>query len=128
MAAADGTLKESQTIELGPALSVCVVMASGGYPGVYQKGKPISGLDEVGKLKDVMVFHAGTAMSEGQVVTGAAAESSASPRWAKQSPRPASGPTKPSPGSTSTARSSAEISGTGRSSRTTTPFWPRISV
>jgi phosphoribosylamine--glycine ligase len=44
-------------------------MASGGYPGDYEKGKPISGLDEAGKLRDVMVFHAGTAVSEGQVVT-----------------------------------------------------------
>ena len=69
MAAADGTLKESQEIEWDPRPAVCVVMASGGYPGDYRKGKPISGLDEAGKLKDVMVFHAGTAMSGGQVVT-----------------------------------------------------------
>jgi phosphoribosylamine---glycine ligase len=69
MAAAEGTLKESQRIEWDPRPAICVVMASGGYPGDYEKGKPISGLDEAAKLKDVMVFHAGTAMSGGQVVT-----------------------------------------------------------
>jgi len=40
--------------------SVCVVMASGGYPGEYEKGKEIKGLDEVKKIKDVVIFHAGT--------------------------------------------------------------------
>jgi phosphoribosylamine---glycine ligase len=39
---------------------VCVVCASGGYPGDYEKGKEISGLDEADKMKDVVVFHAGT--------------------------------------------------------------------
>jgi phosphoribosylamine--glycine ligase len=39
---------------------VCVVCASGGYPGNYEKGKEISGLDEVAKMQDVVVFHAGT--------------------------------------------------------------------
>jgi len=38
----------------------CVVMASGGYPGYYEKGKKISGLNEVKKLENAMVFHAGT--------------------------------------------------------------------
>ena len=49
--------------------SVCVVMASGGYPGNYAKGKPIRGLDDVAKLPDVKVFHAGTALKDGQIVT-----------------------------------------------------------
>ncbi|HXI09816.1 MAG TPA: phosphoribosylamine--glycine ligase [Thermodesulfobacteriota bacterium] len=49
--------------------AVCVVMSSKGYPGDYQKGDAIKGLDEASKLKDVMVFHAGTAMKEGEVVT-----------------------------------------------------------
>ena len=50
--------------------SVCVVMASGGYPGTYKKGKVIEGLDEAAELEDVMVFHAGTTMNEhGQVAT-----------------------------------------------------------
>jgi phosphoribosylamine--glycine ligase len=39
---------------------VCVVVASGGYPGNYQKGKPINGLNETAGMKDVVVFHAGT--------------------------------------------------------------------
>jgi phosphoribosylamine---glycine ligase len=49
--------------------AVCVVMASGGYPNAYEKGKTIRGLNEVSTLKDVFVFHAGTAMKGGEVVT-----------------------------------------------------------
>ncbi len=49
--------------------TVCVVMASGGYPGSYEKGKPISGLDEVLRMEDVMVFHAGTAFKDDKIVT-----------------------------------------------------------
>jgi phosphoribosylamine--glycine ligase len=44
--------------------AVCVAMASGGYPGEYEKGKLISGLNLAARLKDVMVFHAGTAKNE----------------------------------------------------------------
>ncbi|NLI14301.1 phosphoribosylamine--glycine ligase [Pelotomaculum propionicicum] len=47
--------------------SVCVVLASGGYPGAYEKGKVISGLDRV--AGNVVVFHAGTAAKEGKIVT-----------------------------------------------------------
>jgi phosphoribosylamine--glycine ligase len=49
--------------------AVCVVMASGGYPGAYEKGKVISGLEEAGAMKDVMVFQAGTSGSGSDVVT-----------------------------------------------------------
>ena len=49
--------------------AVCVVMAAGGYPGVHDTGKPISGLAAAARLKDVMVFHAGTALKGGKVVT-----------------------------------------------------------
>jgi phosphoribosylamine--glycine ligase len=50
--------------------TVCVVMASGGYPGSYAKGVPIEGLDDAEKLADVMVFHAGTEHdARGRVVT-----------------------------------------------------------
>jgi len=50
--------------------SVCVVMASGGYPGPYEKGKVISGLEAADRLEDVMVFHAGTTSNDnGEVVT-----------------------------------------------------------
>jgi len=68
LAAAEGNL-DDQTIEWDPRAAVCVVMASGGYPGRYEKGKVIEGLDRAAKLPDVMVFHAGTALSEGRVVT-----------------------------------------------------------
>ncbi len=49
--------------------SVCVVLASGGYPGSYQTGKPISGIDAAGQLDGVEVFHAGTRRGEGGLVT-----------------------------------------------------------
>jgi phosphoribosylamine--glycine ligase len=49
--------------------SVTVVLASGGYPDKYETGKPISGLDEVAKLNDVHIFHAGTKRVNGEIVT-----------------------------------------------------------
>ncbi|MBI4553792.1 MAG: phosphoribosylamine--glycine ligase [Candidatus Latescibacteria bacterium] len=49
--------------------AVCVVLASGGYPGKYETSKPISGLDRLAGLDDVIVFHADTALKDGQVVT-----------------------------------------------------------
>lgn len=49
--------------------AVCVVMASGGYPGSYEAGKTIVGLDEVDQMPDVAVFHAGTRAIGKQVVT-----------------------------------------------------------
>jgi phosphoribosylamine--glycine ligase len=58
-----------QKIQWEERPSVCVVMASGGYPGSYEKGKAISGLREAAKVPDAFVFHAGTALKEGKVVT-----------------------------------------------------------
>jgi phosphoribosylamine--glycine ligase len=57
--------------ELGwsPLASVCVVMASGGYPGNYAKGKVITGLDAANALPNTKVFHAGTALKDGQIAT-----------------------------------------------------------
>lgn len=55
--------------EWDPRACVCIVMASGGYPGKYEKGKEILGLDEAGALKDVMVFHAGTKHEGNKVLT-----------------------------------------------------------
>ncbi|HYE30649.1 MAG TPA: phosphoribosylamine--glycine ligase [Methylomirabilota bacterium] len=52
-----------------PDASVCVVMASGGYPGSYKKGAVIGGLDAAARLPNTKVFHAGTALKDGQVVT-----------------------------------------------------------
>lgn len=49
--------------------SVCVVMASKGYPGDYEKGKVIRGLEDASRLNDVMVFHAGTALKHGETIT-----------------------------------------------------------
>jgi phosphoribosylamine--glycine ligase len=49
--------------------SVCVVMASAGYPGSYARGRVISGLEEAGKVPGIFVFHAGTALQEGKIVT-----------------------------------------------------------
>jgi phosphoribosylamine---glycine ligase len=49
--------------------AVTVVLASGGYPGSYPKGLPITGIDEAEKLDDIVVFHAGTAVKNGQLVT-----------------------------------------------------------
>jgi len=49
--------------------AVCVVMASGGYPDEYQKGKRITGIEDAQGVGDVTVFHAGTAMRDGELVT-----------------------------------------------------------
>ncbi len=49
--------------------AVCVVMASGGYPGAYESGKKISGLDEAARLEGVKVFHAGTSNRNGDFYT-----------------------------------------------------------
>jgi len=43
-------------------------MASGGYPGSFEKGLEISGLDEADEIEDLMVFHAGTVLADGKVV------------------------------------------------------------
>jgi phosphoribosylamine--glycine ligase len=67
-ASVDGTLGRTE-LKWSPMASVCVVMASGGYPGSYAKGKPITGLDEAAKLPNVKVFHAGTARAGEQIVT-----------------------------------------------------------
>jgi phosphoribosylamine--glycine ligase len=68
LATCKGTL-DKITLEWDSRAAICVVMASGGYPGDYEKGKVISGIDEAEKLKDVTVFHAGTAEKDGKIVT-----------------------------------------------------------
>lgn len=64
----DGTL-ENVDIQWSKEAAACVVMASGGYPVKYEKGKVITGLDENGQLPGVTVYHAGTAEKDGQLVT-----------------------------------------------------------
>jgi phosphoribosylamine--glycine ligase len=49
--------------------AVCVILASRGYPGAYQKGKPIDGLEEAEGIADVVVFHAGTRQDDGRIST-----------------------------------------------------------
>jgi phosphoribosylamine--glycine ligase len=68
-ATVDGRLDQLTHIAWDPRPAVCVVMASEGYPGSYEKGKVIRGLEEAAKLPDVKVFHAGTALRNGQSVT-----------------------------------------------------------
>ncbi len=63
-----GTLSKVE-VKWKPESAVCVVMASAGYPGGYDKGKEIKGLDKVAARKGVVVFHAGTAMKDGKIVT-----------------------------------------------------------
>jgi phosphoribosylamine--glycine ligase len=57
------------TIEWDQRPAVCVVMASSGYPGTYEKGKIIAGLSEADHVSDAVVFHAGTAWKNGQIIT-----------------------------------------------------------
>ncbi len=66
-ACARGDLQQD-SIEWYDKAAVCVVMASGGYPAGFTKGLPISGLDAAADLEDLVVFHAGTAFKDGQVV------------------------------------------------------------
>ena len=68
LAVCDGTL-DKVTLRWDRRPAVCVVMASGGYPDSYEKGKSISGIEAAEKAGDVKVFHAGTAMEDGQLVT-----------------------------------------------------------
>lgn len=67
-ASVDGTLSKLE-LRWSAQPSVCVVMASGGYPEAYAKGKPISGLEEAGLLPGTKVFHAGTRREGKSIVT-----------------------------------------------------------
>jgi phosphoribosylamine--glycine ligase len=68
LAVSNGTLDEV-TLQWDRRPAVCVVMASGGYPGQYEKGKKITGLQQAEQLEDVVVFHAGTTTKNGDIVT-----------------------------------------------------------
>lgn len=60
---------DQMNIEWYDNAAVCVVEASGGYPEDYQKGYPITGLEEIKNREDIVVFHAGTKMLDGKFVT-----------------------------------------------------------
>jgi phosphoribosylamine--glycine ligase len=65
---ADGNLDEVN-LEWDDGACTCIVMASGGYPSRYEKGKPITGLAEAGRLSDTVVFHAGTKLDGDRILT-----------------------------------------------------------
>lgn len=67
-AAARGKLSEIQPLQWDERPSLCVVMASEGYPGAYEKGRPITGLESADAINDVKVFHAGTKIDGQSVV------------------------------------------------------------
>ena len=67
-AAIDGTL-DTVEMKIDPRPTVCVVIASGGYPGRYEEGKVIKGLARAARETGVQVFHAGTARKNGRTVT-----------------------------------------------------------
>jgi phosphoribosylamine--glycine ligase len=64
----DGTIDRC-AIDWDTRAAITVVLASGGYPGKYETGKSISGLDDVASLEDVQIFHAGTKRERGEVKT-----------------------------------------------------------
>jgi phosphoribosylamine--glycine ligase len=68
-AVVDGQLR-GQTIDWKPDASVCVVMTSKGYPGSYDQGTPIDGLEEAAAEPGVVIFHAGTRRTNNRVLTG----------------------------------------------------------
>lgn len=69
LASCNGGLKELKPLSWKPGVSVCVVLASAGYPEAPEKGRVISGLEDLKNSKDVMVFHAGTRREGGKVVS-----------------------------------------------------------
>tara|TARA_Y100000588_G_scaffold389892_1_gene493847 strand:+ start:1950 stop:3227 length:1278 start_codon:yes stop_codon:yes gene_type:complete len=68
-AAAEGRLDEFGPLEWDDRPAVCVVMASDGYPGSYETGRPIRGIDEANSIEGVQVFHAGTTQQDNQLLS-----------------------------------------------------------
>jgi phosphoribosylamine--glycine ligase len=66
---ANATGKPIDRVRFSPRAAVCVVMASGGYPGAYENGKAIEGLDAAARVDGVTVFHAGTRRDGDRIVT-----------------------------------------------------------
>ena len=69
MAAAEGNLADVPSLQWDERTAVCVVMASEGYPGAYEKGRVIRGLEDAAKVPDSKVFHAGTRRDAAGIVT-----------------------------------------------------------
>ena len=69
LATVEGRLEDIDPPIWDPRPSVCVVMASEGYPGAYETGHPIRGLEEASRVEGVKVFHAGTRRQNGEIVT-----------------------------------------------------------
>lgn len=65
----DGRLAETE-LRWTPGASACVIASSSGYPGKYQTGLPIRGLQDAARVPGVQVFHSGTALRDGVIVTG----------------------------------------------------------
>ena len=65
----DGALDKVEC-RWNPAAATCVVMASGGYPDAYETGEVITGLGRASALENVVVFHAGTQIRDGDIATG----------------------------------------------------------
>ncbi|PIR83878.1 phosphoribosylamine--glycine ligase [Candidatus Kaiserbacteria bacterium CG10_big_fil_rev_8_21_14_0_10_51_14] len=69
-ASADGTLDSiKKSVEWHKGFAATIVIASGGYPDAYEKGFPITGIDEAENMEQVVVFHAGTKIENGQLIT-----------------------------------------------------------
>jgi phosphoribosylamine--glycine ligase len=64
----DGRLAET-ALKWAPGAAACVIASSSGYPGKYETGLPITGLDKAAEVPGVAVFHSGTALKDGQIVT-----------------------------------------------------------
>ena len=65
---ADGKSSDTEAV-WHPGYAVSITVASEGYPGEYRSGRPITGIEDANRLEGVQVFHAGTAMKDGQLVT-----------------------------------------------------------
>ena len=65
LAVADGKLDQVE-LKWDPRPALCVVATSKGYPGKYPTGVPITGIDDADAMRDVKVFHSGTAMQDGK--------------------------------------------------------------
>lgn len=68
LATVEGRLSEVRT-DFDSRTAVCVVLASGGYPGEYRSGLPVEGLEQASRLPDVLIFHAGTRREGGRILT-----------------------------------------------------------